>query len=165
MSDLNCQEPRVADRSSGLIGLLRGLGIVNFAALAAVVAPTDWLAWCHRQIGLGPFPAAPIAVYLARSTSLWFASFGVLLWYASLDVRRHAGLITFVSVAMLIQGVVMIVIDWAAGLPAWWILAEGPTCIVLAATLLLFQRGRVRIDPPTTMPCPDPGTRQSVRES
>lgn len=150
MSYLNCREPRVANRSTGLIWLLRGLGVVNFAALAAVVAPTDWLAWCHRQIGLGLFPAAPIAVYLARSTSLWFASFGVLLWYASLDVRRHSGLITFIAVAMLIQGVAMVIIDWAAGLPTWWILAEGPTCVLLAATLLLVQRGGRMNEPPTT---------------
>lgn len=109
------------------------------AAVVAVAAPTDWIAWCHRQIGLGPFPEVPIAGYLARSTSLWFASFGVLLAYIARDPQRHAGVITFVAVAMIVQGAAMIVIDWVTGMPAWWIMAEGPTCLLLGCLMLRWQ--------------------------
>ena len=125
---------------NGLVFLLRGLGLVNFAAVAAVIAPQRWLADCHQFLGLGAFPAAPIAGYLARSTSLWFASFGVLLWFVSCDLPRYRRLIAFLGGAMVVQGAVVIGIDWTAGLPAWWIAVEGPTCVLLGTAILHLQR-------------------------
>lgn len=119
-----------------LIILLRGLAIINVAAIVAVIAPRSWIAASHRLIGLGAFPAAPIASYLARSTSLWFASFGALLWYLSLDVRRHAPVIRFLGWAMLAQGLFMIGVDVHEGMPIWWTASEGPTCLILGAALL-----------------------------
>jgi hypothetical protein len=131
---------------NGLVCLLRGLGLVNFAAVVAVAAPRSWLAGCHERLGLGSFPPVPIAEYLARSTSLWFASFGVLLWFVSCDVRRYAALIAFLGWAMAVQGVVMIGIDWAAGLPGWWIAVEGPACLTLGAVILHLQRAIPPLD-------------------
>lgn len=126
-------------RASGLVTLLRGLGLVNFAAVVAVVVPRSWLAMCHETLGLGPFPTAPIAGYLARSTSLWFASFGVLLWFVARDPRYYASLIVFLGWAMLIQGLVVIGIDWTEGMPGWWIAIEGPTCVLLGAAMLYLN--------------------------
>lgn len=125
---------------SGLVWLLRGLGVVNVAAAGAVLAPRRWLAECHEWIGLGTFPSAPIAGYLARSTSLWFASFGVLLWFVSRDIERYSSLIAFLGWAMMVQGVVVLGIDCAEGLPLWWIAMEGPTCVMLGFGLLLLLR-------------------------
>jgi hypothetical protein len=122
--------------TTSLVFLLRGLGLMNFAAIVAVGAPRTWLAGIHALLGLGPFPEAPIAGYLARSTSLWFASFGVLLWFVSCDVRRYSTLIAFLGWAMLIQGLIMIGIDWIEGMPGWWIAVEGPTCVLLGATIV-----------------------------
>lgn len=125
--------------TTGLVFLLRGLGLINIAAIVAVGAPRTWLAGIHALLGLGPFPTAPIAGYLARSTSLWFASFGVLLWFVSCDVRRYVALIAFLGWAMLIQGLFMIGIDWVEGMPGWWIAIEGPTCVLLGATIVYFN--------------------------
>lgn len=125
---------------SGLVWLLRGLGVVNVAAAGAVIAPRRWLAECHEWIGLGTFPSAPIAGYLARSTSLWFASFGVLLWFVSRDIERYSSLIVFLGWAMMVQGVVVLGIDCAEGLPLWWIAMEGPTCVMLGIGLLSLLR-------------------------
>jgi hypothetical protein len=133
-------ENNVPQQAARLIFLLRGLGLINFAAVVAVVAPGSWLAASHEILGLGSFPEAPIAGYLARSTSLWFASFGVLLWYLSLDVHRHASVIAFIGWAMSIQGLFMIGIDFNEGLPGWWIAAEGPTCLLLGTALIYLQR-------------------------
>ena len=130
----------MSTQTNGLVRLLRGLGVVNFAAAIAVVAPRTWLAGCHAAMGLGSFPTEPIAGYLARTTSLWFASFGVLLWFIARDVQHYAGLITFLGVAMLIQGSVVIAIDWYEGMPAWWIAVEGPTCVLLATAILGLLR-------------------------
>lgn len=134
----------MSTRIDGLIRLLRGLGVVNFAAAIAVVAPRSWLANCHATIGLGSFPTEPIAGYLARTTSLWFASFGVLLWFVARDVQRYASLIAFLGGAMLIQGLVVIVIDWCESMPAWWIAVEGPTCVLLGTAILVLLRQSMR---------------------
>ncbi len=130
----------MSQRMSRLVRLLRGLGAVNFAAAVAVIAPRSWLAGCHELLGLGPFPAAPIAGYLARTTSLWFASFGILLWFVSRDTPRYSQLIAFLGWAMAIQGVVVFAIDCSEGLPIWWIAIEGPTCLLLGISLLAFQK-------------------------
>jgi NADPH-dependent 7-cyano-7-deazaguanine reductase QueF-like protein len=90
-------------------------------------------------MGLGTFPDASIASYLARSTSLWFASFGVLLWFVSRDVNRNSQLIQFLGWAMLAQGLFMIGIDLWEGMPTWWIAAEGPTCLALAIAILWLR--------------------------
>ena len=117
--------------------------MINVAAVVAVLAPRDWLAGCHEWLRLGAFPAEPIAGYLARSTSLWFASFGVLLWFLSLDVQRYLRVIAFVGWAMAVQGVVVVGIDIAEGMPGWWIAVEGPSCVVLGLTVLLLLRSPV----------------------
>lgn len=138
------EKSRVSTRINGLVRLLRGLGVVNVAAAVAVVAPRSWLAGCHAAIGLGSFPAEPIAGYLARTTSLWFASFGVLLWFITRDIQRYASLIAFLGGAMLIQGLVVIAIDWFEGMPTWWIAVEGPTCVLLGTAILVLLRQSMR---------------------
>jgi hypothetical protein len=126
----------VTQRVTGLVYLLRMLGLINVAAVVAVAAPTSWIACRHELLGLGAFPVAPITGYLARSTSLWFASFGVLLWFVSCDVVRYRSLIAFLGWAMMTQGIFMIGIDWVERMPGWWIAVEGPTCLLLGASIL-----------------------------
>lgn len=123
-------------RQVGLVALLRLLGLINFAASVAVVAPRVWIASCHELLGMGAFPASSIAGYLARSTSLWFASFGVLLWFVSCDVIRYRSLILFLGWAMIVQGICMIGIDCVEQMPLWWIVIEGPTCLLLGVSIL-----------------------------
>jgi len=129
----------MSQRISGLVWLLRVLGAVNFAAAVAVVAPRAWLAGCHEFLGLGPFPTAPIAGYLARTTSLWFASFGILLWFVARDIPRYSQVIAFLGWAMVIQGGVVFAIDCCEGLPLWWIAIEGPTCLLLGVSMLWLR--------------------------
>ena len=130
----------VTQRETGLVCLLRMLGLINFAAVVAVAAPTSWIDGCHELLGMGPFPAVPIAGYLARSTSLWFASFGVLLWFVSRDIGRYRSLIVFLGWAMFVQGIFMIGIDWAERMPGWWIVIEGPTCVLLGVSIVRLAR-------------------------
>lgn len=118
-------------RPNHLAIFLRFLGLIDFAAVLAVLAPTSWLSKCHEWLGLGAYPDAPITGYLARSTSVWFVSFGVFLWFVSRDVVRHLSVIQFVAYAMIVQGFVMLGIDGLCGLPIWWVIAEGVSCIVL----------------------------------
>ena len=58
---------------------LRVGGVICMTALVAVFMPRAWIDWCHQRLGLGPFPVAPVAEYLARSASLLYAALGVVL--------------------------------------------------------------------------------------
>jgi len=55
---------------------LRVLGVTDTLAFIAVVMPTTWIQWGHQWSGLGEFPDAPIAGYLARSASALYALHG-----------------------------------------------------------------------------------------
>ena len=124
-----------------LVVLLRLLGLLDFCASIAVVAPRAWIGACHEWLGLGPFPSGPLVEYLARCTSVWYASYGLLLWFISCDVERYARLILCLSYILIIQGAVIVGIDLAAGMPGWWTAIEGPCCSGLGAILLLAGRG------------------------
>jgi len=46
-------------------------------------------------MGLGDMPKGPIVEYLARSTSLFCALPGELLWYIASDLRRYRDFFVF----------------------------------------------------------------------
>ena len=123
-----------------LAGLLRAIGLLDLFALFAVIAPRKWIDDSHQLLGMGLFPVEPIAGYLARSTSFWYATYGILLWFVSYDVERNSQLITCLAWVMVAQGFVVIGIDIAEGMPGWWTTIEGPSCIGLGASLILVQR-------------------------
>ena len=126
--------------SRWLIRMLRVIGLLDLIAVVAVVSPRSWIVASHQALGMGPFPSEPIAGYLARCTSIWYASYGLLLWFISCDVRRYSPLITFLACAMLVQGFVIIAIDINEEMPSWWTWLEGPCCSGLGACLLALQR-------------------------
>jgi len=130
----------VTQRTRGLVMMLRLLGLLDFCALAAVVAPRAWIESSHEWLGLGAFPTGPLVEYLARCTSVWYATYGLLLWFISFDVERYARLISFLSCVLVVQGIAIVGIDLAAGMPGWWTTFEGPCCSGLGAILLMLQR-------------------------
>lgn len=138
----------VSSRTNALVCLLRCMGLIDCLALVAVIAPDAWMAACHEYLGLGPFPGSPITVYLARSISMWFALFGLMLWYLSCNVARHAGAIEFIGWAMIMQGLAMFGVDCSTGMPTWWTLVEGPTCIVLGTAIVGLIRSTIHRDGP-----------------
>lgn len=122
-----------------LVGLLRAIGLLDLLALLAVISPRGWIEECHQSLGMGSFPVEPITGYLARSTSLWYASYGMLLWFVSSDVEKNSQLIACLAWIMVVQGFVVVGIDIAEGMPGWWTAIEGPCCIGLGASLLIAQ--------------------------
>ncbi|KPK78880.1 MAG: hypothetical protein AMJ81_14620 [Phycisphaerae bacterium SM23_33] len=121
--------------------LLRLEGGVTCLALVAVVMPRAWMAACHAWLGLGAFPEAPIAEYLARSLSGFYAFFGGLCLVASSDVRRHAPTVTYLGVAQIVLALVLLVVDVAAGLPWYWAAADAPPPALFGAGILALQAG------------------------
>lgn len=121
-----------------LRAFLRIGGTVCALAIVAVFMPREWMALCHERLGLGALPDAPIVEYLARSTSLFYAIFGVVLWLLSRDVRRFGGAVIVVGAGMMVGGAILLMIDLRSGLPPWWIAGEGPFVIGIGAVMLIL---------------------------
>lgn len=122
-----------------LVVFMRVVAVVMSLAIVAVVMPWPWIDFCHRRLDLGAFPEQPIAEYLARQLSAFYAFFGVVFWFVSRDVRRFLPLIRFQACLWLLLSFVFVAIDWKAGLPAYWIASEGGSNLALSAILLTLQ--------------------------
>ena len=128
-------------RERALALLLYASGGVMLLALFAIFLPTEWMARTHRWLGLGEFPAAPLVDYLTRSASALYAIYGGLLLLLARDVRRFAPVIVYLAVTGLAFGVVMVGVDFAAGMPRYWSVGEGPLVLVLSSVILWLARG------------------------
>lgn len=140
MADDLEQTEKLTRRRRRLAAMLRLVGIVDAMALVAVLLPTSTMAAVHNAIGLGEFPDAGIVSYLARSTSLLYAMFGLLMFYLSFHVAQFRPVIQFLSSLFAACGVVFVGIDIVEGMPLWWILGEGPLVIVVGCFLLWLCR-------------------------
>ncbi len=133
----------MSNRERKLAFVLRALGFLDLLAIFAVVIPSAWLSVAHAWAGLGPFPAEPIAEYLARSTSALYALHGAMVVFISFDVGRYERLIRFMALAALVHGAVILGIDVALQMPALWRYSEGPT-FAATGVIVLWMQGRSR---------------------
>ena len=127
-----------------LVFLLRAMALAEFLAVGAVFLPVSWMAGVHGRLGLGDFPDAPICGYLARHLSAMYVVHGGFIWLASLDLRRHAGLIRYLAVSGMAFSLYITVLDVRAGFPWYWTFGEGPALTVLSVIFLLLLRKAVR---------------------
>ena len=126
-----------------LAGLLSVLGGVMTVAFLAMVMPTSWMAATADWLEVGPLPRSPLVEYLTRSLSLLYGVFGVLHLYLARDVARYLDLIVVFGWLTMLAGVVLTVVDFAAGMPPMWSWSEGPpTVLVGAAYVWLARRAR-----------------------
>ncbi len=143
---------RVGDgpRSEGsrwLRRLLRFQGTVDLLAVLVPLLPTNTISRLHEAVGLGSFPKSPIADYLARNLPLLVVLHGLLLWGVSADLPRYRPLISLLGWSAIAHGVGLVVIDWQAGLPGWWVLGEGPLRALLGVAMLLLLQSVPRSMP------------------
>jgi hypothetical protein len=125
-----------------MLGLmLRVFGILMTAALIAVVMPFAWMQETHRDLlGIGNMPDGPIVEYLARSLSLFYALHGALLFFLARDISRFLPVIQCLALLGIAFGTVILFLDIAVGMPAHWILGEGPLVIPLGIVLFWLAR-------------------------
>ena len=128
-------------REQTLVLLLYVSGGVMLLAVFAIFLPTEWMAATHRWLGLGEFPASPLVDYLTRSISALYAVYGGLLILLARDLRRFAPAVVYLAVTGLAFGVIMIGVDFAAGMPRYWSVSEGPLVLVLSSVILWLARG------------------------
>lgn len=114
------------------------LGVTGVGLLLAVVPiffPASVINYLHQQLGLGEFPDAAIAFYLARSTSLLYAVHGALMFFVSFNLVRYWPLVRLFGFLHVVLGLTMLGIDFFAPMPLYWIVGE---VMPLAATGLLI---------------------------
>ncbi len=124
-----------------LLVWLRVVGGTSLLALLFVPFPYSGMDAIHRALGMGELPNQPVVLYLARSTSAFYALMGGLMWVLSFDMRRYRSVLVYLGAALTAFGIVLVVVDWVEGLPVFWKLAEGPGDIVIGLVILRLSLG------------------------
>ena len=126
-----------------LAWLLYGLGGMMSVAFLAVVMPTSAMASIADWLGVGPLYRSPLTEYLTRSLSALYGVYGLLHLYLARDVVRYRDLIVVIGWLAVLAGVILTVVDLAAGMPPYWSWSEGPpTALVGFVTVWLARRAR-----------------------
>lgn len=124
-----------------LVLILRTVGVVCLFALVPMFMPREWIARTHELMGLGSFPAQPIAEYLARSTSGLSAFYGGLLLVFSTDIPRYTPAIAYQAIAILFLSSCGVLLGTRAGLPLFWVGLDAAACALYCLpTLWLLRR-------------------------
>lgn len=131
-------EPATAERC--LVVLLRLGGLVCATALLAMVMPQAWHAAIHAWLGLGTFPDAPIAEYLARGMSGVCGIYGVLLIWLARDVQRYASLLAVQAVLLMGVSLAATVVLIESGMPEWWLYGDAGSVWAFQLLVLLLLR-------------------------
>jgi len=113
--------------------VLRAVGLLDLLAWIAIIAPATQIAAMHARLGMGPFPEAPIAMYLTRTASLLYGFCGLLLLFLSRDVVRYSPVIRFLAYAGVCASLLLLSIDITTGMPLWWAIFESSACAGLWA--------------------------------
>lgn len=131
-------QPAFAERA--LSAWLTVAGLVCASAMIAVVMPRDWHALAHTWLGLGEFPAAPIAEYLARGMSAMCTFYGILQIWLARDVRRYAEAIRFQALVLMGISLSSTLALWNSGMPPWWIYGDAGSVWAYGLIVLGLQR-------------------------
>lgn len=129
-----------------LLWLLRLNAGVLLLAAPCTVLPFARMDWVHHEVlDLGPLPDVPIVRYMARSLSLLYATYGLITLYITLEWARYRDVVPLVAWLHVVFGGAILAVDLDAGMPWWWITAEGPPLVVMGlAMLVLFRRANRR---------------------
>ena len=120
--------------------LLRISGVLMLTAFGAIFMPTEWMAASHRRLGLGEFPASPLADYLTRSAAALYGIHGGLYLMVASNIRRYHGVFVYLAWMAVVFGVLIVGIDLHAGMPLYWMLGEGPPVFAFGVLLVVLAR-------------------------
>ena len=126
-----------------LVWFMRLTAAVMLLAFGGAVMPFSWMEICHRAMGLGDMPSAPIVKYLARSTSALYGYIGVLFLVLSRDVRRYLPLIGLQGWMCVASVIPLYILDTSSGMPDSWTMGEVPSPLI-QGVVILWLVARVR---------------------
>ena len=118
--------------------LLRSLGAICVVAVVPLFMPRHWIDSGHQFLGLGLFPKAPIAEYLARSVSGLCTFYGGLLLILSRDVQRFVSIIKYQAIAIMLLSAAGVFLGVGAGLPAVYMIADAVGCWIFLVPILIL---------------------------
>jgi len=144
------RDPAIQSSTLPLRAVLRTFAVMDMLAFIAVLMPLKWIENGHHWAGLGTFPEAPVAAYLARSASLMYGLHGVFLFLLSTDTLRYEKLIRWIAGITVFHGALMLAIDLVEAMPLWWTLVEGPAFSLTGVVILIAQHhAQGRTSPPS----------------
>ena len=126
--------------SKSKLWLQRLLVILGGGLLVATIPvffPVQVMATIHGWLGLGEFPAEPITIYLARSTSLLYAVHGAIMVATGWRIDDLKPLVPLLGWLHIVIGMAMLGIDLTTPMPWYWTAFEGIP-ISLAGMLILW---------------------------
>jgi hypothetical protein len=115
-------------------------GLTLALAAVALFMPASWMAWAHQRMGMGQFPAAPIAEYLARLTSALYALLGVLVLLLARDIRRYSQLIACMAIGIPAVSFSVALMCLHQGMPLSWLVSDAISCVLFCVVTLVLLR-------------------------
>lgn len=121
--------------------LLTPVGIGCVSAIFPALMPLSWIQETHEWLGLGEFPEAPIAEYLARGMSVMCVFYGGVALVIARDVMRYLPVIRFQAIFICILAPVGLFLSLRTGLPAKYLVmdAAGAVLMMLPVLILSFK--------------------------
>jgi len=116
--------------------LLYATGVSCALGAVALFMPRSWMVLGHEWLGMGAFPAQPVAEYLARETSGMYAFYGVLLLCLAGDVRRYRRIVTLSALSIWLVATVML---FYGGMPTFWLWSDFGSAASMCAGVLILQ--------------------------
>lgn len=123
-----------------LVWLLRLVALLEVLAFIAVLMPRSWMEVSHAWLGLGQLPEGSVLMFLIRQASYTYGMHGISLWIMSWDVKRFRPLLLLNGISFVLAGPVFFIIDYTAGMPMWWTVADSSSCAFFGAALLWLNR-------------------------
>jgi hypothetical protein len=122
-----------------LAWLLRIAGGFELLAFFAVVMPRSWMEATHAWLGMGEMASGPLVMFMIRQASFTYGMHGVSLWVLASDVVRFRALVILNGIAYLLAGPIFFLIDWTAGMPWWWTVADALGCGLAGVAILALS--------------------------
>jgi len=126
--------------SRWLVNFLRLIGAAALFAFGAAVMPERWMVEIASELGIEPFPKAPLTFYLARHLSLLYGFVGAALLLIASDLPRYRPLVRWAARGTVLLGVLQAVCDSMAGMPNLWTWAESISTLLGGCLLWILDR-------------------------
>lgn len=115
---------------------LRFLAILQMLTGLIMFLPAASIDWWHRWLGLGHAPDDLVLRYVIRGGGYVQGAIGVLLWVIATDVVRHRPLVLTTGVIYLVSGPAFYFIDAVSGMPRYWCIFDGVSCLLVVGIIL-----------------------------
>jgi hypothetical protein len=119
--------------------VLRLVGLTEMLAFGAVIMPRASMQDMYYRFGFGELPDVPLVNSLLRQVSFTYGLHGIALWIIAWDVVRYRPLVIFTGIGYLLAGPVLIAIDYTSGMPWWWVIGDGGTCLLIGVLILCLE--------------------------